>query len=38
MAEIGGTWDPRFERAVTALDSSLDAGTDAVATASLGEA
>ena len=28
MADIGGTWDPRFERVVTALDSSLDAGTD----------
>ena len=38
MADIGGTWDPRFERVVTALDSSLDAGTDVGATASLGEA
>ena len=28
MADIGGTWDPRFERVVSALDSSLDAGTD----------
>jgi len=28
MADIGGTWDPRFEKVVTALDSSLEAGGD----------
>src|ERR1700683_5466946 len=28
MADIGGTWDPRFERVVTVLDASLGAGTD----------
>jgi CubicO group peptidase (beta-lactamase class C family) len=28
MADIEGTWDPRFDGVVTALASSLDAGTD----------
>ena len=28
MADIEGTWDPRFDGVVTALSSSLDAGTD----------
>jgi CubicO group peptidase (beta-lactamase class C family) len=28
MAEIGGTWEPRFEGVATTLAASLDAGTD----------
>ena len=28
MAEIEGTWDPRYGTVVDALSSSLDAGTD----------
>ena len=28
MADIQGTWDPRFEGVATALSASLDAGTD----------
>ncbi|MGB7053166.1 MAG: serine hydrolase domain-containing protein, partial [Acidimicrobiales bacterium] len=28
MAQLQGTWDPRFEAVATTLSSSLDAGTD----------
>jgi CubicO group peptidase (beta-lactamase class C family) len=28
MADIGGSWEPRFEGVVSSLESSLDAGTD----------
>jgi CubicO group peptidase (beta-lactamase class C family) len=28
MADIQGTWDPRYEQVATALSASLDAGTD----------
>ncbi len=32
MADIKGSWDPRFDGVVSSLDSSLDAGTDVGAT------